>query len=93
MQKISIHPTETCIKSNFGTAYYEILFWAPIKQKHFFKNHYWENPQNPFKNLQNKKKDKGNISFVFLLLQRKTHPLESMAKCALQEKITYLILV
>ena len=26
MQKISIHPTETCIKSNFGTAYYEILF-------------------------------------------------------------------
>ena len=41
-----------------------------------------------FKNLQNKK-DKGNISFVFYFLQRKTHPLESMAKCVLREKISF----
>ena len=42
-------------------------------KKHFFKNHYWENPQNPFKNLQNKKKDKGNISFVFYYNAKRTH--------------------
>ena len=41
-------------------------------KKHFFKNHYWENPQNPFKNLQNKK-DKGNISFVFYNNAKRTH--------------------
>ena len=55
-------------------------------KKHFFKNHYWENPQNPFKNLQNKKKTKEIFPLSFYFLQRKTHPLESMAKCTLREK-------
>ena len=60
-------------------------------KKHFFKNHYSENPQNPFKNLQNKKKTKEIFPLSFYFLQRKTHPLESMAKCALRGFFEYRI--
>ena len=42
-----------------------------------------------FKNLQNKKKTKEIFPLSFYFLQRKTHPLESMAKCLLREKISF----
>ena len=51
------------------------------------KNHYWKILRILLR-IYKIKKDKGNISFVFLL-QRKTHLLESMAKCALREKISF----
>ena len=42
-------------------------------KKHFFKNHYWENPQNPFKNLQNKKKEKEIFPLSFYYNAKRTH--------------------
>ena len=48
-----------------------------------------KNPQNPFKNLQNKKKTKEIFPLSFYFLQRKTHPLESMAMRSFGKKISF----
>ena len=92
MQKISIHPTETCIKSNFELlimkSYFEHLSNKNISLKITIEKIL----RILFKNLQNKKKTKEIFPLSFYFLQRKTHPLESMAKY-FGKKLVFLAVV